>query len=224
MLYPARGQSGKTNCPVSPVEDRSQPVTYTDRELLRHEKTNGFLKLLERQAAGEESVIDDIFPLEITLDDGKLLFYLHSEWKLAFSYYPVGHDALRLILAVARWLVDTEEQRSQRTAPPEWAELRKMRGPVETVWIRKCNDCNFDSAEMVWCSGFYQAAGFVCNKCRNVYIKSEYDDSESPTCSCGGRFQEPELQCRFENHKIETWHISPYKYFESHSYIRGYGA
>ena len=191
---------------------------------MNHEKTNRFLNLLELQDSGDESVRDEIRLLGVTQNDGQCLFNLHGEWLGAFSFSPGRLDALKPLLALTRWLVDKKRDYvNQKYDRTEWAELVAMRGPVETVIIRKCNKCNIESVSM-GTSGFYDANALLCADCGNVYFKSYYDDSEMPACTCGGRYTQPRPECTMDGHVISRTEISPYEYFSTCSFVRGNGA
>ncbi len=180
--------------------------------------------MLEQQDSGNESVRDEIRSLGVTQNDGQCLFNLYGEWMGAFSYSPGRLDALELLLALTRWLVDKKRDYvNQKYELTEWAELVAMRGPVETVIVRKCTECDLEMVSM-GTSGFYDANGLICSECGNVYFRSYYDESELLRCNCGGQYTQTQSGCTIEGHRSSCTEISPYEYFASHSFIRGDGA
>ena len=142
----------------------------------------------------------------------------------AFSFSPGRLDALGPLLALTRWLHDKKRDYvNQKYDLTEWAELVAMRGPVETVMIRKCNECDLESVSM-GTNGFYDANSLICSECGNVYFKSYLDESELPRCSCGGQYTQTQSGCTIEGHRSSCTEVSPYEYFANHSFIRGNGA
>jgi len=190
----------------------------TNREL-----TVRFLSLLQRQASGDGSAVDELRSLEVRQADSQCLFNLYAEWRGAFSFSPGRTAALQPILGLARNLAETKPHPSNQYGHSEWADLIALRGPVETVLIVSCDACKFESVAM-GTSGFYDATGLLCGDCGNVFFKSYYDKSKLPACSCGGSYTETESRCPYESHKMKRSQISPYRYFVNHSYIRGPGA
>ncbi len=204
---------------------RVPPADATKARFVDHELTARFVQLLERQSKGDATAEKELHALQITQLHGQCLFDLYGEWSGAFCYSPGRREILAPLLDLARWL--KEEKRddiNQKNDRPEWGEIIELRGPAETVQFRKCSKCGFVRASM-GTSGFYDAIGLLCCDCGNAYFKADCDESETPSCECGGVFAEtwPCVKCSDEHYE-NAGGMSPYEYFSKHSYSRGEGA
>lgn len=186
-----------------------------------------FVETLRHQAGGIPTAIEDIQKMTVSLEDGYCLFNLYEQWCGAFSFIPGRVEAVPLILALAEKLLRfPSDDTLALYALPEWKELVQLRGPVESVLLKRCVSCSHFYVCM-GTSGFYDANGLVCGSCGNVYFKSYYDSSETPQCSCGEQFKESTAcncpRCGEKENRSEGG-MSPFEYFFAHTFIRGPGA
>ena len=179
-----------------------------------------FVALLELQLTGDASVIQDVKDLDVSLKDGCCLSTVYGQWCGAFSYSPGRLEALEPILRLAhmlpRWKSDNPAYLFKQ---PEWAKLIELRGPAESVEIRRCENC--DRAQPVMrISPFLAMVGLACPACGRVHFRSEYDHSPAPTCVCGETCGEPFpgecLHCGGPGNRHRI--MSPYEYFDQHNY------
>ena len=194
---------------------------------MNQQKLQKFIDCLHHQRAGSLSAIDEISSLNASLEDGYCLFNLHEQWRGAFSFFPGRREAIDPILSLAKKLKEfSSDDTLQMYASPEWKKLVLLRGPVESVMLRRCKNCKH-SYVCMGTSGFYDANGLVCDSCGNVYFKSYYDETDTPKCACGAIF--PTItsngcQKCGEHGYLSEGEMSPYEYFSTHSYHRGSGA
>lgn len=184
-----------------------------------------FAELLRRQAGGDEDSIRKLRALEVSPDDGLCFWHLHQEWLSAFSYIPGRQEALPLLIALAGKLMGYRQDDSQRFfRSRDWQALTRLRGPVESVLLRRCSACDHEHPVMAT-SGLYDACGLVCADCGNVYFRAYEDDSPPPKCACGSRFPaEPEPGCPACGQPLTDdliAEMSPYQYFAGHRFRRG---
>ena len=132
---------------------------------MQNPKIVQFVELLQAQAAGEQSAIERILGLSISLKDGYCLYNIFQQWKGAFSFPEGRNEALNLVLAIARQLNQfSPDDTLQMYKTLEWKQLIELRGPVETVIFKECSKCSHRYVQMAT-SGFYDANGLVCRGC-----------------------------------------------------------
>jgi hypothetical protein len=194
---------------------------------MKREIAGQVFTLLEQQAAGSVPAMERLRRLAVSHDDGGCLFNLYQEWQGAFSFAPGRPEVLPSILALARKIEAYRcDEPIRMYGEPEWTALVALRGPVETVMIRRCAGCLAQYAVM-GVSGFYDARGLVCPRCGDVYFKSYDDEVPAPLCDCGGEY--PDMKkwgCPVCSEKQASCVavISPYEYFRTHKLRRGQGA
>jgi hypothetical protein len=191
------------------------------------------IELLEQQKLGEIediNIINDFVHLHFIGEGfgGKAsttdyrIMNIMNEWKDMFSYSPgltLGIDYLIALLTKVKDYPKIDIMDIYKSE--EWKELINLRGPVETVIEKQCKKCN-GIFYVMGISGFLDGSDLVCNKCGNVYFKSFYDESDLPSCNCGGEYKD---ECPYCQHRSANTvgYRSPYWYFSNHSYIRGKG-
>lgn len=191
---------------------------------MNHNLSVHFIDLLLQQTRGDRGAIDKLKNFPITIGDGRCLFDLYEQWASAFSYTPGRRETLALILNLALKIQDyIHDERLLLYREPEWQSLIALRGPVETILLQQCTSCAQVYPE-IGTSGYYDAHCLICNRCGNVFFKSQYDGTPIPQCSCGEHFYTLNTfgcpACGTKPSSIVA-EISPYEYFEKHDYLRG---
>ncbi len=176
---------------------------------------------------GDAQAVEFLRSLQPTLDDGYCLFNAYEQWSQAFSYKPGRCEALGPIRSLANKLLGYGTDDTLRLfREPEWSELVQLRGPVEVVLVFQCLSCRREYPGM-GTSGFYDASGLLCPQCGSVLFRSLYAEGQIPLCSCGSPYQSPEMVgcpfCHSTQSQVVS-QLSPYQYFETHSYVRDQNA
>jgi hypothetical protein len=180
--------------------------------------------LLRAQADESEEAAKQLRELfrSAELEPGTPLFAVASEWEAMFSFPGGRKEGVPLIQRLVRWIADHPRGSSAALYDlPEWAELVKLRGPVDTIEEMR-DPATGEVFVVLGISGFLDINGFVCESCGDVYFKSRYNDAPVPRCACGAEF--PSIassagQFDVPLHPMEpVREFSPYEYFAHHSY------
>lgn len=190
-------------------------------------KLRAITEALARLAEGDDSAIDAINAAYPGAEDSTCVELLHAEFRGAFSFPGGRREAVPPLLSLAKALggFRTDDALAMYRLPA-WQQLVALRGPVETVLLKRCQSCRHAYVAM-GTSGFYDANGLVCGACGDVFFKSYYDDSDTPPCPCGAAYPDRlawGCPCCGSEQASPAGEISPYEYFATHHYRRGPGA
>ena len=197
------------------------------------------LELLKSMQAGDPAARDKLFEVnakiagstvyrdpDLSPQKVRSLEFILSEWPGMFCFSPGRIEGLPIITNFVQKLIsappaDVTNQNEWVYDQPEWKSVIELRGPVETVLLRKCSSCNAEFPRM-GTSGFLSIRDFWCESCGTVHFVSAYDDIESVECSCG-QLAVQGCGCEIEAHQ-DVKGLSPYEFFASHAYVRHPGS
>lgn len=192
---------------------------------------SGLKKLLELQKTGELNDLNNVkeftakYLVGENLDrnapntDYRILNIM-NEWKSMYSFSPGLTKGVDLIIDLLNRIIEKPDMDILEFYKlEEWKRVVNLRGPVETIIEKQCEECSSIFYTM-GVSGFLDGVGLVCDKCGDVFFKSFYDDTKTPDCSCGGHYKDGCPLCG-HNSAVTVGYKSPYWYFENHRYTRG---
>jgi len=190
------------------------------------------LRALQRQSAGEDSVIDEIFRMTdlmcgerayrdpvLTSQQARGIELLLNEWRDMFSFYPGRTEGLAPVTSLLSLICgDPQMEQLEIYGTKEWKEIVGLRGPVETVRIHKCGKCQARYPQMIT-GEFSDIIDLLCYSCGGVHFVSAYDAPKEVVCPCGGKAKSDCPSCgSMVGSTVEE--MSPYQYFASHPLYR----
>jgi hypothetical protein len=141
-----------------------------------------------------------------------LIELLLDEWRGMFSCHPGRTEGLVPLTSLLS-LICRKPQMVQLDLykTKEWQEIVGLRGPVETVLIQQCGQCQVKYARM-GISGFLGIIDLLCNTCGGIHFESAYDAPKETACPCGGKAKVGCPACgSIDGTTVEE--VSPYQYF-----------
>ena len=185
--------------------------------MLEKQKTDVMAYVSVIKEYTEENFIDSEWGGTASKTDFRIMNIM-EEWEGMFSFSPGITERIPLIQAllmkiVLRFGLDITDLYKT----DEWNKIIELRGPVETVLERKCENCGCFYYSM-GLSGFIDGNALICNRCGDVYFKSYYEDLESPKCECNGKFISGCPKCG-EQASTTVKCLSPYEYFADHKFL-----
>ena len=185
---------------------------------MNRKKLQLFADLVERQLSGETSVIDQIYELNPSLEDGYCLYNIYEQWKGAYSFTPGSVRTLPVISSLAQKIKSYEtDDTLQMYSEPEWKIIVDHRGPFECAIRNTCQGCKKKYISFGQ-SGFDDRYPSICNSCGDVWMQSGYDKEPLPKCECGGQYCLPACtNCDCDRIEDKEY-FSSYEYFVDHKW------